>query len=160
MKNKLILGLLILGILFVFGCTKIGQGSTYMPTQGGGTIDLAACVLKCNSTTEGGAVGLGRMGCKLNCYSNKAVETKQPETCDPLLTDPDAGINAYTVCLQTLGKDIRSAEPCKRVANEPVQYNICVSNIAQKINDPSMCELIVPANGYLGEKADCTKGSR
>ena len=152
MKNKILLGLIILSVFLIFGCTRIGQGST--PRDSSGSIDLNACLAKSFCT---GTSAIVRMGCKVDCYSKKALETKQPETCNPLKDDPDTGISAYTVCLQDLGKDVRSAEPCKRLSQYPVQYNACVSNIARKIRDSTLCSSIVEAPGYLGEKESCAR---
>lgn len=155
MKNKILFGLLILGTLLLFGCTQgnRNQFTGRTPTTSSGTIDLQACVAKCT-----GSSAIWRMGCKVECYSNKAIETKNPKVCEPLITDADSGISPYEVCLANLGKEIKNAEVCKDLQSRSIiQYEICVDNIARKVKDPTMCNLIQPGSITYDS---CIKGSR
>ncbi|MBI5046839.1 hypothetical protein HZC07_03855 [Candidatus Micrarchaeota archaeon] len=80
------LSLLLLGVFaFLFlGCTVVPNLSELRTPPQVGPIDLNACVNNCLRINSS---AIWRMGCKIDCYSKKGIETNDSTVCRPLLYD-------------------------------------------------------------------------
>lgn len=90
--------------------------------------------------------------CKVSCWDDYAVATKDPAKCDKNLELINSSIG-YNVCIEAVAKSMDDASPCGLIKGE-FNRDLCYVELAQYLDDPAVCDKVDDTNVML-TKQDC-----
>jgi hypothetical protein len=128
MKKILVL-LLIIGGLFIYGCTS--NGGT-QPRGSGGT-QMRNCDQQCSAVA-----GETKTLCYAGCIEEQAGQSGDATLCENIKNRENAeGVN-YVACLELAGAKLGNTATCDRIENVSLR-DTCYFGLQPKILDPTTC---------------------
>jgi hypothetical protein len=90
--------------------------------------------------------------CQVSCWNDYALETENAAYCDKNfeLINSSTG---YNVCVEDLAKKINDPQPCSLIKNE-FGRDLCYVELAKYLDDPSVCDNVGEEDKML-IKQDC-----
>lgn len=125
-----------------------GQQPASDPQQTGAEAEFNECI---SDICGAGEDNLTKI-CRVSCWDDYAVATKDPKKCDKNFEIINSSMG-YNVCIEAVAKAMNDASPCARISLE-FDRDLCYVDLAQHLNDPKVCDKVEDENVIL-TKQDC-----